>query len=195
MIDKKYISTALIYAHALYGVAERHKILEQTLKEAELIINQVLSIKKFQTVLMSSNVGIYDKHIIITNALSPHFSKIIENVFHVVIDSNRINILKEIFYKFIELVDNKKGILYAEVFTTVEMRDEEKNRIQNLLEQYFGKRLLIEYILDPTLIGGVSFRCGDLLLDFSIKGDLQRIKEDLNRVDGLDNLNKWSSSL
>jgi F0F1-type ATP synthase delta subunit len=47
------------------------------------------------------------------------------------------------------------------------------------LEKYVQARLNIKYVVDPSVLGGVRFRCGDLLLDDTISWRMETIKRTL----------------
>jgi len=66
--------------------------------------------------------------------------------------------------------------------TAVALGDGERARLQAALESYLAAHLEVSFVVDPRVIGGVRFQCGDLLLDGSVQGKLSRLRERLEAV-------------
>ena len=78
-----------------------------------------------------------------------------------------------------EMNDLKKGLLRAEVTTAVALSDGFYQKLLATLEKLSNKRVVLEKKHDPTLIGGVVLRIGDLVLDSSLKTRLDGLKHAL----------------
>ena len=66
----------------------------------------------------------------------------------------------------------------VEVVTAVPLTDEEKGLIQKALEEKLGS-VAIEYLVEPSILGGVVLRIGDRVLDGSVNRQLQTLKAQL----------------
>ena len=53
------------------------------------------------------------------------------------------------------------------------------DKIKATLEKITGKQVVVTNEIDPSIIGGIVARVGDLLLDGSIKTQLQDLKESI----------------
>ena len=69
----------------------------------------------------------------------------------------------------------------SEVFITSAflMSDEQLNNVTNSLKERYGDSLTVEQIIDKSLIGGFSIRCGDEVTDYSIKGKLEKLRNQI----------------
>ncbi|MEK6673624.1 MAG: ATP synthase F1 subunit delta [Nitrospirota bacterium] len=67
----------------------------------------------------------------------------------------------------------------AVVVTPVDLRDKYEGRLKASLKKLTGRDVDIEYIIDPSLLGGMIVRVGSTMYDSSIKGQLRLLRDDL----------------
>lgn len=94
-------------------------------------------------------------------------------------DRRRFQLLPEIATLLREMNDAKKGVVRAEVTTAVALSDAFYQKLQTTLERLSKKRVVLDKKHDPTLIGGVVLRIGNLVLDSSLKTRLDGLKHAL----------------
>jgi len=95
------------------------------------------------------------------------------------IDKRRYDILPEVPECYKELVDSHRGIVSVQVRSAVPLTEEEKERLSEVLARSLRKQVRLETNVDPSLIGGVMLRIGDRLLDGSVKGQLNLLRQRL----------------
>jgi F-type H+-transporting ATPase subunit delta len=76
-----------------------------------------------------------------------------------------------------EALDARNGISTARVSTPSEIGAEERSKIEAQAKAIAGGAVRVTYDIDPSLVGGVTLRVGDLLIDGSVKGKLARMRE------------------
>lgn len=96
-------------------------------------------------------------------------------------DKGRIGFLTNINDFYQKLADELKGIARATLVSATELSDEAIEKIQEALSRKTGKNIQLEVKQDPSLIGGIVTRIGDLVLDGSIKTQLLNMRESLKR--------------
>ncbi|MGD8256642.1 MAG: ATP synthase F1 subunit delta [Desulfobacterales bacterium] len=87
------------------------------------------------------------------------------------------------FYQ--KLADELKGIARASLVSATELSSEVVEKIRSTLSDKTGKDIILEVEQDPSLIGGIVTRIGDLVLDGSIKTQLLNMRESLKRGEGV----------
>lgn len=74
-----------------------------------------------------------------------------------------------------------EGRMTVEVRTPRALDEATRKRLADQLGQRLGRRLELEEVGDETLIGGVLVRAGDLVIDGSVKGQLDRLNAAMNQ--------------
>jgi hypothetical protein len=67
----------------------------------------------------------------------------------------------------------------AQVRVVVPLRDDERARLQALLEELVGRPVEMDVQVDPEILGGVWVRMGDLVIDGTIRARLEALDEQL----------------
>lgn len=105
--------------------------------------------------------------------------KIMSNFLNLLVEKKRAEILPEIAEEFQIMVDEEKNISHGSVISAVELSAELQANVQATLEKLTGKKVELSTSVDPSLIGGIIAKVGDLVLDGSIKTQLAGLKESI----------------
>jgi F-type H+-transporting ATPase subunit delta len=97
----------------------------------------------------------------------------------VLIDQGRIAQIKEIAEEFRHEMNRRLGIAEAQVSSARELSEEEKQLLEKQMSSITGKVVRATYSRDPNLLGGAVVRIGSTIYDGSIRGQLQKIREEL----------------
>ncbi len=107
-------------------------------------------------------------------------SKAVRNFVAILIDHRRIAALPEIA-KQVELeMDRRLGLAEAEVTSARELSAEERRELEAQMERLTGKKVRARYATDGKLLGGAVVRLGSTIYDGSVRGQLQKMKEQLS---------------
>ena len=108
-------------------------------------------------------------------------SKVLASFLLLLFEKGRFGFLNDIneFYK--KLADELKGVVRASLVSATELSSETVEKIRTTLSKKTGKDIILEVEQDPSLIGGIVSRIGDLVLDGSIKTQLLNMRESLKR--------------
>jgi F-type H+-transporting ATPase subunit delta len=101
----------------------------------------------------------------------------VRNFLAVLLDHGRIRQLELIARQFQTELNNRLGIVEAEVTTARAMQESERAELLAQVASLTGKQVSAEYRIDPALIGGVTIRLGSTIYDGSVSGQLEKIKE------------------
>lgn len=96
-------------------------------------------------------------------------------------DKGRVGFLASINDFYQKLSDELKGVARASLVSATELSSETIEKIRSSLSQKTGKDIVLECEQDPSLIGGIVTKIGDLVLDGSIKTQLLNMRESLKR--------------
>ncbi|MFT4415410.1 F0F1 ATP synthase subunit delta [Fredinandcohnia humi] len=167
------------YAVALFQLASEQNALDQFEAELRTVKQVFANSAEFQSVLKNPKLTADRKKSIITEAFVG-FSQMTLNTLYLLVDRHREEIIADVADEFIALANNKRGVAEAVVYSVRPLTKEEESSISSVFAQKVGKTsLLIENIVDPSLIGGVKLRIGNRIYDGSVKGKLERLEREL----------------
>ena len=101
------------------------------------------------------------------------------NFLKLLVEKQRAEILPEIAEEYKAMVDDEKNISHGSVISAVELSDELQAKVQATLEKLTGKKVELTTSVDPSIIGGIIAKVGDLVLDGSIKAQLAGLKDSI----------------
>lgn len=103
----------------------------------------------------------------------------VRNFIAVLIDKGRIRLLPEIVAQFAQELNERLGFADAEVITARELSAGERSALETDLSRVTGKRIRARYQQDRAILGGAIARVGSTVYDGSVKGQLERIRQQL----------------
>lgn len=68
----------------------------------------------------------------------------------------------------------------AEVTSAVPLTDDEKNNIRQDIQSRLGSQATVNFRVDPSILGGIIIRVGDKVLDGSVSGQLETMRQSLS---------------
>lgn len=105
--------------------------------------------------------------------------KMVRNFAAVLIDHHRILQLAEITRQVETELNHRLGLAEADVTSARELSDEERSALEERIEGLTGRKVRASYATDRGLLGGAIVRLGSTIYDGSVRGQLQRMKEQL----------------
>ena len=108
-------------------------------------------------------------------------SKMVKSFLVLLFEKRRFSHIRGINDYYEKLVDEFKGIVRADVVAATMLSDEAVEKIRVSLSKMTGKSVILDIRQDASLIGGVVTRVGDIVLDGSIKAQLENMKESLKK--------------
>ena len=108
-------------------------------------------------------------------------SQVMDSFLNLLFEKGRLGFVGLINEFFQKQADELKGVVRANLVSATELSSETVEKIVEALSQKTGKEVILDVDQDPSLIGGIVTRIGDLVLDGSIKTQLLNMRESLKR--------------
>jgi F-type H+-transporting ATPase subunit delta len=89
----------------------------------------------------------------------------------------RSEFIREIIERFEVLALEHNQILSAQVFSAVPLSSEQTEAIRNRLRKNTGKEVQLVEVVEKSLLGGFIVKIRDSVIDYSLKRQLERLKE------------------
>jgi F-type H+-transporting ATPase subunit delta len=96
-----------------------------------------------------------------------------------VADENRFAYLEQIVRQLPDAWCNVHGVEKITVFSAIELDGAQKERLLGNLKKALHKPISLQFRPDPDLIAGISLQRGSLRYDYSLAGNLKKLRESL----------------
>lgn len=169
------------YAKALADVSLKlgqHERISRELMEFESLLSNHAELAHFYS---NPAVPLPKKRVATSQIIEQiGLSQTIANFIFILIDKHRMGYFAEIRKAYQLELNARLGIAQAEIITAGEMDPETHQRLAGQLEDLTGKKVVLKFSQDPSLIGGVVTRIGDTIYDGSIRQQLTTLKTRLS---------------
>jgi F-type H+-transporting ATPase subunit delta len=118
---------------------------------------------------------------LITDVAGPKLDAGMQNFVRVLAENRRLLLLPEIAAHYEELRAAVENTLDVEVISAVTLSDAQADKLKQALSARLKRTVRMQNSVDSTLLGGAVVRAGDLVIDGSLKGRLERLATDLTR--------------
>jgi F-type H+-transporting ATPase subunit delta len=123
----------------------------------------------------------YEQKRKVLNALiaRPRVRQTTANFLQVLLQNHRLAELSEVNKRFAQILDERSGVVSAEVTTARPVPQSSQDALRAKLTEMTGKSVRMSFETDEELIGGIVTRIGSTIYDGSVRNQLQQVKERL----------------
>ena len=171
-------SAARRYAEAAFEVAQRDGTIDAWRSELEGAA-AVISDERAITALANPALPIDQRSMAVAGLLKGIASGPVQNLVQLLLRRGRIEELGRVAAEFRRLDDRRQGITHATVTSAAPLGQDEIRALTARLEQSTGGRIALDTQVDESLLGGLVVRIGDRLIDGSVRGRLERLRNQL----------------
>jgi F-type H+-transporting ATPase subunit delta len=171
------LSAVSTYAGALFEAARERGELEEVLSDLEEFVAALHESEELRLFYYGGQIPERQKRRAI-DGLTEGMKSQATNFLKVLVDNGREEILEEAFGRYKQLVKEHLGRIEVGVTTAVELSQDQLDRLKERLGRVLeGREVILETNVDPELIGGAVFRFGGRMMDGSIRGRLESLRE------------------
>jgi F-type H+-transporting ATPase subunit delta len=171
-------SGARRYAEAAFQVAERDGTIEQWRSELDAA-TAVIGDEQAMRALSNPALPIDQRSMAVAGLLEGTASGPVQNLIQLLLRRGRIEEVGRVAAEFRRLDDRRQGITHATVTSAAPLTPDEVRALTARLEQSTGGRVALDTEVDESLLGGLVVRIGDRLIDGSVRGRLERLRNQL----------------
>lgn len=165
------------YANSFFQLAEEKNLLKKFADDIELIFNTLYQSRELRSILRNPVIKLKDKKNLLSKIFGSKIRKETSEFLDFIVEKNREDIIMEIMKEFLNLRDNKEGIVRTGITSSVDLTDSVKKDLVSKLEKRTGKKVKPEYYVDKNLIGGFIVKIDDTMLDASVKHQLDLLRK------------------
>lgn len=170
------------YALALVELGAEQKMVEQYGAELSRVTSTLASQDLLRLLLESPTLPLDKKAAIFNDVVAAlGVSAGMSKFLGLLVEKDRVKYLPQIEANYRRLGDELSGVQRARVVSAAPLSADQQTAIRQGLEQKTGKKVVLTVEEDPSLIGGLRTEIGGKLYDGSIRTQLKRIENTLNK--------------
>ncbi len=166
------------YAEAAFALAREQDVLDRWAAELATAAD-VMSMPDAARVVGNPAVPIQARRGVISGLLGPRVSPQVVNLVLLLSERGRMEALPAVSAEYRRLLNRERGIVEARVTSAAPLDAAEVEALRARIQGMAGGDVDLSTAVDPALIGGLTVRVGDTLIDASVRGRLQRLRESL----------------
>lgn len=175
----KLDSKARKYASAVFSVAEASGAVEEVYTSLKLVNKLVKEDPAFRVFLLSKRISGKQKAEVVATALGTQCHGIVSSLIGLVDVGNLVRLIQDIEQAFSPLYMSAMNLVYVTAHVAETVTEEWQDALKQTLEKILGKSADLKTEVDPSLLGGIKLRIGNLFLDASIKNGMKSLRQDL----------------
>lgn len=169
--------TARRYNLALYEIASEKKSVDAVVMDFRDIQRSIAGSKELSNFIATPIINLNKKTEVVNSLFSGKVNDLTLKFLELVCKKNRINIIDDVITDFLDLVNEKRGVVTAKIKTAVDVTEKEKVALTEKLKKYTGKEITASYSVDPSIKGGFIAQIDDKIIDASITRQLELLRE------------------
>ncbi|MDQ5820612.1 MAG: ATP synthase F1 subunit delta [Actinomycetota bacterium] len=167
-----------IYARALFDAAKDRDRLARVREDLADFVAAVDEVPELRALLRDPVLDPKEKAAALDSILGG-VDELVRNFLLLVAEKHRTAQIEEIAREFERLVAAEERRLEVELTTAFELSDQEAKTIVAQIEKASGRQVDATRSVDPDLIGGLILQAGSMRVDASVRGRLNRLRQEL----------------
>lgn len=165
------------YATALFEVARAENVLPRVEEELFNLSHLLTSNDELRTTLSDAAIPGDRRQAIIDDLIGKRAQPITTLLVEFVVAAGRARDLPAIISNLVERAAADRQHAVAEVRSAVPLDDDQRRRLARALSTNLGKEVEVKVYVDPSVLGGLSARVGDVVIDGTVRHRLDQLKE------------------
>jgi ATP synthase F1 delta subunit len=171
-------ASARVYAQALYEAAVEAGRVGEVDAELDALVAYMAKDRLLLRALLNPQLPREAKHRIASKSLADS-DPLVRNAISVMIDHGRMSLLHDVHVAFAEMAAIEGGVLHMEVTSAVPLEPAQISDLESRISAATGLEARLEHSVDSTIIGGLVLRARGVLLDASVRRELEDIRRAL----------------
>lgn len=168
------------YAKAVFELATEEGSLQQW-SEALSNLELIISDEGLEKVIDNPKITREQLADLVNGVAGDALDDKAQNLVKLLAENDRLTVVPELRAIFERLASESEGSVDATVVSAMELDDAQQAKLAASLAKKLGKEVKLHCSVDESLMGGVIVKAGDLVIDGSLKGRLEKMTSQLSR--------------
>jgi F-type H+-transporting ATPase subunit delta len=165
------------YAQAMFELALQEKQLESCQQGLEKIA-ELIQDESMLALLEYPKLPFEAKETLLRERLGAVHPFVL-NLVLLLVSKEGLRLAGDISHHYRLLLDAQRGIEHAELTTAIPLNDKEKAVISQRIGEILGRKVALDLQVDPAILGGFIARIEDMLIDGSVRQNLDSLGKSL----------------
>lgn len=165
------------YATAILEVAQAEGVLARVENELFDLSHVLEGSDTLRQALSDPAIPAEKRQAIVEDLLGTRALPLTTALVSFVVGAGRARDLPGIIALVVERAASKRQHVVAEVRSSTPLSADQRSRLAQSLSANLGKQVEVKVIVDPSVLGGLSARIGDVVIDGTIRHRLDQLKE------------------
>ena len=167
------------YAAALFATAQNQNKIDVVEKDFATVLGLMESAPALRQIWESPLIPAGRKRDLISKVLDSSVDALTAAFLRLLIDKRREVILDTVRFEMRQMADSSRHLVRAEAIFATPPTTAEQEALVRSLEKRTGDHVDLTVSVDAALLGGIIVRMQDTILDGSVRGTLERMREQL----------------
>jgi F-type H+-transporting ATPase subunit delta len=166
----------LAYAEALFSVARAEGTLGEVEDELFRFSQTLQGSDQLRDALTDPGIPASRRQQIVEDLLGGRASATTVALVSMVVGTGRARQLPDIIRQLVDMSAAEANKEVAEVRSAIPLTDDQRKRLADALGEATGKQVEVKVVIDPSVMGGIVAQVGDTVIDGSVRGRLDKLK-------------------
>ena len=180
----KVTRASLRYAKATLAFSEEANSSQKVSDDMQILSSLMKESEELSSVMENPMLAAEKKKVIL-NELLPDAGVQTQELFSLLANNNRMELLEGTCEQYIELFAAQKDEVKAIVTTAIALTPELKQQVLKEAKKLSHKKAILENKINPSIIGGYILKIGDMQYDASVSNQLNAIKTTLTKTNSI----------
>jgi F-type H+-transporting ATPase subunit delta len=167
------------YSKALFEMALGQNKLDVVEKDMNGIRSLLDDSTDFRQLVENPLIQARSKERLLGELFEGRVDALTRNFLVLLTQKKRTENLPEIIVRFFQRVDQHRGVVKGEIYSAHPLSEDQVAKIRTRMDGLTGKKVELDSKVDADLIGGFVVKLNDTVYDLSVKGHLDRLREQL----------------
>ena len=167
---------AKTYAKAIYDIAKSSNKIDEVREVLNILIEKYSAEEQFRRILENPIIKFSEKEEFLKKSFSFASAESIK-VVRYIIKKNRLSSVAKIKAKFLEIYYKENNKLPVTAIFAKKLSNEQEKKLTKKLEKKYNKKIVLNLVVDKSIIGGGIIKVNDEIIDGSIKNQISDMKK------------------
>lgn len=169
----------MTYAEALFQAACEENIEKKVLEDAQDLMKIIKDNPDLGAFIKSPAIAAAEKKEVLCSIFEANIAQELMNFICILIDKGRIMHLDRMVRAYEQLYNSKDGAVTGVIYSVEPLSEDRIKRFQEETSKLIGENILLENMIDKSLIGGVKIMVDGRVIDASIKSRFDKLASEI----------------